>query len=83
MQLTRFKLVNTSGLKGLNYQGDFIPFEAIDDTLAEQLIGKTHVLERLAQPVASVAIAETLEPVVPSAEAEDAPAAPSKRSRGN
>jgi hypothetical protein len=28
-------------------KGRFIPFEKIDDTLAEQLISQTHVLERL------------------------------------
>jgi nitrous oxidase accessory protein NosD len=47
MLLTRFRFVNTNGLKGLNYKGDFIPFDKIDDKLAEELITKTHVLERL------------------------------------
>jgi hypothetical protein len=45
--LTKFKLVKTEGLKGLMVKGRFIPFDRIDDTMAEQLIGKTHVLERL------------------------------------
>lgn len=49
MALTRFKLVNTEGLSGLMYQGRLIPFDKIDDTRAEQLIGKTHVLERLSE----------------------------------
>jgi hypothetical protein len=79
MNLTKFKLVNTGGLKGLNYQGDFIPFEAIDDKLAEQLIGKTHVLERIGPTTAAPAgpaIAET------AAEAEEAPAT-GRRARSN
>lgn len=46
--LKNFKLVNTEGLKGLMYQGRFIAFDSIDDTRAAQLIGKTHVLERVA-----------------------------------
>ncbi|UOQ96621.1 hypothetical protein MUN81_15400 [Hymenobacter sp. 5317J-9] len=46
MALKKFDLVNTEGLKGLNYKGDFIPFEKITDELAEQLEGKTHVLKR-------------------------------------
>ncbi|MGI4835099.1 MAG: hypothetical protein ACRYFK_16725 [Janthinobacterium lividum] len=45
--LTNFKLVNTDGLKGLHFKGDNIPFDQIDDQLAEQLMGKTHVLARL------------------------------------
>lgn len=44
--LNRFNLIRTEGLKGLMVKGRFIPFDKIDDTLAEQLIGKTHVLER-------------------------------------
>jgi hypothetical protein len=50
MLLTKFKLVRTEGLKGLMLQGRLIPFEKIDDTLAEQLINQTHVLERLPGP---------------------------------
>ncbi|MGI4871236.1 MAG: hypothetical protein ACRYFX_08670 [Janthinobacterium lividum] len=46
--LTKFKLVNTEGLKGLYYKGRLVPFDKIDDTLAQELVGKTHVLERLA-----------------------------------
>ncbi len=46
--LKKFKLVNTQGLSGVFYKGRNIPFDRIDDTLAEQLIGKTHVLERVA-----------------------------------
>jgi hypothetical protein len=45
--LTKFKLVGTEGLKGLMVKGRLIPFEKIDDTMAEQLIKQTHVLERL------------------------------------
>jgi hypothetical protein len=48
--LNNFKLVNTEGLTGLNYKGRTIPFDRIDDKLAEELIGKTHVLERLPSP---------------------------------
>ena len=47
MALTKFKLVHHEKLKGLSYQGDFIAFDKIDDKLAEELYGKTHVLERI------------------------------------
>lgn len=57
--LNNFKLVKTDGLTGLRYKGRTIPFDKIDDTLAEQLIGKTHVLERVAaSPSVAVATAE-------------------------
>jgi hypothetical protein len=46
--LTNFDLVNTDGLKGLNFNGDYIPFDKIDDAMAEKLEGKTHVLKRKA-----------------------------------
>ncbi len=49
MALTKFKLVNTEGLKGLFFDGDFIAFDRIDDTRAELLISRTHVLERVPQ----------------------------------
>lgn len=44
--LHNFDLVNTDGLAGLNFQGDFIPLDKIDDALAATLEGKTHVLRR-------------------------------------
>jgi len=47
MKLTKFKLVNHEGMSGLHFKGRTIAFEKIDDTMAEELIGKTHVLERL------------------------------------
>ena len=46
MALKKFDLVNTEGLKGLNYKGDVIPFDKITDELAEELEVKTHVLKR-------------------------------------
>jgi hypothetical protein len=49
--LTKFRLVKTDGLKGLFLKGRFIAFDKIDDTLAEQLIGKTHVLERVSATI--------------------------------
>jgi hypothetical protein len=45
MLLTKYDLVNTEGLKGLNYKGDNIPFDKITDEMAEELVGKTHVLK--------------------------------------
>lgn len=75
--LTNFKLVHTEGLKGLMLKGRLIPFEKIDDTLAETLIGKTHVLKRItAQESATTPVVLTL--AEPAAEAE-APAATSRR----
>ena len=75
--LTKFDLVNTDGLKGLSYDGDFVPFDKITDELAEQLEGKTHVLKRKvgAVPAPAEAVA-TAEPA-----AEEAPAS-ARRSRG-
>jgi hypothetical protein len=58
--LPKFKLVNIQGLKGLSINGDYTPFERIDDELAEKLLGKTHVFERVAEApmAATVAVAE-------------------------
>jgi hypothetical protein len=49
MKLTKFKLVNHEGLTGLNYKGRTIPFDKLDDAKAEELFGKTHVLERIGE----------------------------------
>ncbi len=49
MALSKFKLVNTKGLEGVHYKGDFIKLGDIDDELAEELINKTHVLERVGE----------------------------------
>jgi hypothetical protein len=67
--LTKFKLVRTEGLKGLMVKGRFIPFDKIDDTMAEQLFGKTHVLERLPsmEPTTAPVVLTLVEP---AAEAE-------------
>lgn len=64
MALTKFKFVNHEKLKGLNYKGDFYPFDKIDDKLAEELITKTHVLERLpsTEPAPQPALADITEP---------------------
>jgi hypothetical protein len=59
MALTKFKLVGHEKLKGLNYKGNVIPFDKIDDTMAEELFGKTHVLERLTEKQAAKQIAAT------------------------
>ncbi|MDB5270241.1 MAG: hypothetical protein JWP58_3281 [Hymenobacter sp.] len=85
MPLTRYKLVNTEGLKGLFYKGDTIPFDKIDDTLADELVGKTHVLER----IAPATTAPDVVPTLPAAEAEAesaeevAPATSGRRARSN
>jgi len=69
--LTRFKLVNTTGLKALNFGGDTIPLDQIDDALAEKLIDKTHVLERVALTTApAVAQLPQLASETPAAEVE-------------
>ena len=70
MALTKFKLVNTKGLTGLFLKGRLIPFDKIDDTLAEQLIGKTHVLERI-EPEVTDATPVVLALNEPAAEASD------------
>ena len=77
--LTKFKFVKTEGLKGLMVKGRFIPFERIDDTLAEQLFGKTHVLERLpeTEPATAPVVLALAEPTVET----EAPAATSRRAR--
>lgn len=61
--LNNFKLINTEGLTGLNYKGRNIPFDRIDDKLAEELIGKTHVLERVgAAPATAPVVLALAEP---------------------
>lgn len=77
--LTKFKLVNTKGLKGLNFGGDFIPFDKIDDQLAEQLYTKTHVLERICEPTPAVAVAQLAPASEPTAVEAEAPAPGRKR----
>jgi hypothetical protein len=72
--LKNFKLVHTDGLTGVFHKGRTIPFDKIDDKLAETLIGKTHVLERLAEVAL---VAGTIEPATAEA---DAPATSRKRS---
>ena len=77
--LSQYDLVNTKGLRGLDYQGRFIPFDKIDDKLADELVGKTHVLKRKeGQQTAATAVATT------ESAAEEAPesAAPARRTRG-
>ncbi|MBF9239468.1 hypothetical protein I2I05_18895 [Hymenobacter sp. BT683] len=57
MGLKKFDLVNTEGLKGLQYKGDFIPFDKITDEMAEELVDKTHVLKRKTPAAAQRALA--------------------------
>lgn len=77
--LTKFNLIRTEGLKGLMVKGRFIPFERIDDTLAETLIGKTHVLER--KPETEPATAPVVLALAEPAAETEAPAATSRRAR--
>lgn len=83
MALKNFKLVHTDGLQGITFQGDFIPFDKIDDTRAELLVGKTHVLERVTDAPATVpaqlALAEATEPTSPAAEEATAPSTSRRR----
>jgi hypothetical protein len=60
--LKQFKLVNTEGLTGLHYKGKTIPFDKIDDKLAEELVGKTHVLERLTDKQSAKLVAAAATP---------------------
>jgi hypothetical protein len=59
MALTKFKLVNHEGMSGLHYKGRTIPFDKIDDKLAEELLTKTHVLERLSDKQVAKLVATT------------------------
>jgi hypothetical protein len=79
MKLTKFKLVNTEGLSGLNYKGRTIPFDKLTDQQAEELLTKTHVLERLpgTEPATTPVVLALAEP---AAEAET-PATTSRRAR--
>ena len=78
--LKNFRLVNTQGLTGVFHKGRTIPFAKIDDALAEQLIGKTHVLERVAAPAAEPVQLPAAEPATSETEA---PAASRRRNTGN
>ena len=66
--LKNFKLVDTT-TKAVFFQGDTIRVEDIDDALAEKLIGKTHVLARLAPELTPTAVAPASEPAAADAEA--------------
>jgi hypothetical protein len=79
MKLTKFKLVNHEGMTGLNYNGRTIPFDKLTDQMAEELLTKTHVLERLPDtaPATTPVVLTLGEPAV---EAE-APATTSRRAR--
>jgi hypothetical protein len=57
MALTKYDLVNTEGLKGLNFNGDFLAFDAITDEVAQQLEGKTHVLKKKTPAATAKALA--------------------------
>jgi hypothetical protein len=68
--LKNFNLVNTEGLTGVFHKGRTVPFNKIDDALAEQLYGKTHVLERVTAPVSEPAqVSAAPEPAASEAEA--------------
>ncbi|WP_375418133.1 hypothetical protein [uncultured Hymenobacter sp.] len=56
MALSKYELVNTSGLSGINFNGDFVKLADITDEMAEQLVGKTHILK--AKTPAAVAKAQ-------------------------
>jgi hypothetical protein len=79
--LKKFKLVNTDGLTGVFHKGRLIPFDKIDDAVAEQLYGKTHVLERVEPEAApAVAVAQLAPASEPGAAEAEAPAAGRRRS---
>ena len=79
MKLTKFKLVNHEGMTGLNYKGRTIPFDRLTDQQAEELLTKTHVLERLpgTEPATAPVVLALAEP----AAEEEAPATTSRRAR--
>jgi hypothetical protein len=54
MALQQFQIVNADGLGSINYQGVDYPINQIDDTMAEKLYGKTHIIQKVAVPVAAV-----------------------------
>lgn len=72
--LQNFRLVNTDGLGSVNYKGVDYPINQIDDAIAEKLYGKTHIIQKVAVPVAAV----------PAPVAEDGDAAtPAAKGRRN
>lgn len=82
--LKNFRLKNTEGLNGLFHKGRLIPLDKIDDTLAEQLYGKTHVLERVeAAPAAAQQQAQLPATTEPAAAEAEAPATKPKRPASN
>lgn len=46
MALTKYELIHTEGLKGVNFNGDNLLLADITDEIAEQLEGKTHILKK-------------------------------------
>lgn len=75
MALKRYDLVNTKGLKGIDYKGQFIPFDAITDEMADELVSKTHVLKLKEGQEPTTAELAVLAPVAAAEPAaEEAPA---------
>lgn len=73
--LHQYRLVNTDGLGSVNYQGVDYPISSIDnDALAAKLHGKTHIIEKVAEPVAVVPA------TVATTDGEAAPATRTRRS---
>ncbi|GAB2954740.1 hypothetical protein GCM10027048_20320 [Hymenobacter coalescens] len=70
--LKDFKLVGTDGLGSVNYNGTDYPISEIDDAIAAKLYGKTHIIEKVAGPVAAV-------PATVAPEGEGTPATKSRR----
>jgi hypothetical protein len=78
MPLTKFRIVPGTTTKAVFFKGDTIPLDKIDDALAEKLIGKTHVLERITpEPTPAVAVAQLAPASEPAA--EEAPATSRKQ----
>lgn len=75
--LKNFRLVHTDGLTGVFHKGRTIPFDKIDDKLAETLYGKTHVLERI-EPAPTGPAPAVLALAEPTAETE-VPAGPKSK----
>jgi hypothetical protein len=61
MALTKYDLVNTKGLKGISFEGDYIPLEEITNEIADRLEGKTHILKKKSTAAANRATAALTE----------------------
>ncbi|MCC2546423.1 hypothetical protein LJY25_08200 [Hymenobacter sp. BT175] len=62
--LQKYRIVNAEGLRAVDYEGTEYPIDQIDDTIAEKLYGRTHIIEKV--PATAVATSSSDEEAQPA-----------------